>query len=1151
MALVVNTNVSSLNAQRQLAGTTNGLSTAMERLSSGQRINSAADDAAGLAISTRMTSQVRGLTQAVRNANDGISIVQTAEGALQEVTDMLQRMRELAVQSSSGASSDADRSSSNDEVSQLLAEIDRVAETTRFNNMTVLDGSYSVNLQIGDQVDQNLAFGISDMSTSAMGESVTGLGEAATAASVTSAGTADSSAYAGRSITIGDASTSTTVTLTSNLGDAASAAAVSGTVTGEDRGPATSRIMGTIAYESNTLDLTTDASRVFGIRVKDGNFLDIDLTDSLINVLGVESEAQLEDVTGTPRFYASEVSKADFLEAAQAALDEKLTGDYAVTVSVGAEGDIQFTDVDGRTDTIALRAGAANAAAGTFVASYIHAEITTNATMTNIIGQGGASSTTADFSSTDNLSVFKAAVNGGTATTVNFVDKLNDTSIVKDRSQMFVYELVDAIQAELDEVFSGDDAVTVGFDYGKGVLTFSVAGGDRTITLTEGTYTDSNGDATASTFVNDLLDDDATVSIDNKVGALAMDTAAVKLADITTEFKYDHYGINVRVNGGALTDIDLSFYLQDQITDHGDISGEEVVAAMQNAFNDNFSGDDAVTVSLDENGRLNFDVAGGAQVIQIREADFDNDGTFGTFGVTFIDSSISDATTAFEINENLLGETVYGDIEYGDFSSESAATGGGNNEQTALASHLGGFEAGSSNWGSGAQSGNRVRAFAVDDLNSSKSSTTAQTLDTAGLVVDANNDALSIAIDDATAITVTVDQGEYSTLEQYAAALQYEIDAHGSFSGENAVNVNVEFYTNATSATTAKDGQVARLVMSNDYGKKLVIGGEASTYTATNGFAFFGAELDTVIADTKLFDELGIDPAETSYRTHDRIDGGIDTTAGGGLVTLSVVKDGNTYSYGLNMDQDANTSFDDFVSDLQAKANAAFAAHGMSFTASNSAGEISFTMDSAGDSTMSLSGAIVQSVFGADVSAEGSDAGISSMADVVSLVNSDLSSAGVNVTAAFDESAAAWSFTSADTGAAAAVSVSGSDLAQLGMSAGSANGTDATATAAVLSSINVNSADNALSAIDSIDNAIEYINSQRGELGAIENRLNHTVNNLSNVIENTAASRSRILDADYAVEAANLAKLQVMQQAGSAMLAQANAQSQLVLSLLG
>jgi len=141
MALVINTNVASLNSQRQLMQSGNALDQATERLSSGQRINSAKDDAAGLAISNRMTSQVRGLDQAIRNANDGISMIQTAEGALQETTNILQRMRELSVQSANGIYTDGDRETLNSEVEQLREEMNRIAAETSFNGQKLLDGS--------------------------------------------------------------------------------------------------------------------------------------------------------------------------------------------------------------------------------------------------------------------------------------------------------------------------------------------------------------------------------------------------------------------------------------------------------------------------------------------------------------------------------------------------------------------------------------------------------------------------------------------------------------------------------------------------------------------------------------------------------------------------------------------------------------------------------------------------------------------------------------------------------------------------------------------------------------------------------------------------------------------------------------------------
>ena len=143
---VINTNVKSLVAQGALAANNNKLATAMERLSTGSRINSAKDDAAGLAISTRMESQVRGLNAAIRNANDGISLLQTAEGAMDEIGNMLQRMRELSVQAASDVNNSADRAGLDAEVQQLKAEIDRVVSTTRFNDKKLLDGSMSGSL---------------------------------------------------------------------------------------------------------------------------------------------------------------------------------------------------------------------------------------------------------------------------------------------------------------------------------------------------------------------------------------------------------------------------------------------------------------------------------------------------------------------------------------------------------------------------------------------------------------------------------------------------------------------------------------------------------------------------------------------------------------------------------------------------------------------------------------------------------------------------------------------------------------------------------------------------------------------------------------------------------------------------------------------
>lgn len=179
MSLFVNTNVSSLNAQRQLFTTGNNLSTAFERLSSGFRINSAADDAAGLQITDRMTSQVQGLNQAVRNANDGISLAQTAEGAMQETTTALQRIRTLAIQSQNGINSSADRVALQKEVSALRTEISRISTTTQFAGVNVLSGDFSARFLVGANAGQTISV---NLSTNALtragvnGFSATGLG---------------------------------------------------------------------------------------------------------------------------------------------------------------------------------------------------------------------------------------------------------------------------------------------------------------------------------------------------------------------------------------------------------------------------------------------------------------------------------------------------------------------------------------------------------------------------------------------------------------------------------------------------------------------------------------------------------------------------------------------------------------------------------------------------------------------------------------------------------------------------------------------------------------------------------------------------------------------------------------------------------------
>ena len=168
MALIVNSNIASLNSQRQLSKSTGDLETSYERLSSGKRINSAKDDAAGLQIASRLTAQIGGLNQAARNANDAISLAQTAEGALDEYSNMLQRMRTLGVQASNGSNTDTDRIALNKEYTELEAELDRIASQASFGGVNLLDGTYSAEFQVGANEGQTISISITSNFSSAV-----------------------------------------------------------------------------------------------------------------------------------------------------------------------------------------------------------------------------------------------------------------------------------------------------------------------------------------------------------------------------------------------------------------------------------------------------------------------------------------------------------------------------------------------------------------------------------------------------------------------------------------------------------------------------------------------------------------------------------------------------------------------------------------------------------------------------------------------------------------------------------------------------------------------------------------------------------------------------------------------------------------------
>jgi flagellin len=280
MALSVNTNVASLTAQRNLVGTNRKLNIALQRLSSGYRINSAKDDAAGLAITDRMTSQIRGLDQAARNANDGISLAQTAEGALQETTNLLQRMRELAVQSANDTNSDSDRQSIQDEVIQLQAEINRIAETTSFNNKNLLDGSFgSAKFHVGSEANQTITV----TTGNASGQSI-GAHRAALKTVVDASTGAVSTGYTGADLIVNGSKGGATVTIASTASAKSAASAINGeTVNTGVTASALTKVEFTVSATGNyTFDLGVDGGSTASISASVTDTSDLsDMVDAI------------------------------------------------------------------------------------------------------------------------------------------------------------------------------------------------------------------------------------------------------------------------------------------------------------------------------------------------------------------------------------------------------------------------------------------------------------------------------------------------------------------------------------------------------------------------------------------------------------------------------------------------------------------------------------------------------------------------------------------------------------------------------------------------------------------------------------------------------------------------------------------------------
>jgi flagellin len=438
MPQVINTNVMSLNAQRNLSTSGGQLATALQRLSSGLRINSAKDDAAGLAIAERFTTQIRGLNQAARNANDGISLAQTGEGALAEITSNLQRVRELAVQAANSTNSASDRAALDQEVQQRLAEIERVASQTSFNGQKILDGTFgTAAFQVGANVGETISIGLStSMRVADIGSYVNEAGDASVTVAAVGAGTANTHALRNTSYN-GSSAAAINGDLTINSVSIADSADYAGSAAPTYQNDTSAYAKAAAINASGVAGVTASAvTELSFAEASAGNFLDFTTAGGTmsysLSINGQEVLTATGDVT---------------MEAAVENINSFSDETGVVAARNAATGALELTAADGRNIVI----DEDFTTAGTIAAETLNTSFSTNtATGANFALAAGAETYRGQVSlqSSDSITL------GGTQALIGFSDTLlAATSNLSSQN-------VETVDAANDTMLSVDAALT-------------------------------------------------------------------------------------------------------------------------------------------------------------------------------------------------------------------------------------------------------------------------------------------------------------------------------------------------------------------------------------------------------------------------------------------------------------------------------------------------------------------------------------------------------------------------------------------------------------------------------------------------------------------------------------------------------------------
>ncbi|MDX1489665.1 MAG: flagellin [Pseudohongiellaceae bacterium] len=1206
MAQIINSNIASLNAQRNLNSSQAGTNQALERLSSGLRINSAKDDAAGLAISTRFQSQINGLNVAIRNVGDGVSLAQTAEGALGSMTESMQRIRELALQSANGTNSADDRAALNAEAQQLIAEVSRAGSQTNFNGLNLLDGSFSSVFQVGANAGETIGVSIGQLTADTLGVSdSSGVSSTATSEALSNG------ALTINGVSVGATRASDDTASTSGQSTSAIAKAAAINRVSDESGV-------TAIVDENTVagtSITTGAAS--GTVTVNGTEISIDTTGdgastraAVVTAINAESE-----LTGVTAVDSGEDSQGVTLVAADGrnvvlSFGGALTADNTGLAAAGTHtgGFTLVADSDVSTITIA---GSDAESAGLVSGSFSAGVATVSSTARSATGAAAATAAVAVAGSVDQTGALAAydysagtaavfaEVAGGvqlSATGTNFTSEV-DAAVTGSgvNATTFAQNFTDnGVQAE---VFGSVDLAATGTDFDNGgannvsfrLTVVDDANYDVQITAD---YTDATVGGGAGSgnvaLLNDINTQIAgsgfTASLTDGAGGagtkltFTQDTASAQTATITAQFDaadaevafgfttgddYDTGSADTAVAGFTIT----TETGVDTITLDSDVTAGNLASAINTAIAAAGNNSGAVASIVNDNLVITTGTDGSAGTIQLSAFT----GALATDPASIIGIDDSDGLVT-GTDSNSVSFTINGGTTISLNSDYTDATvgGGAGSGNTALLSAIQGVLDGDGTAVTVSLSDNNELVF-TEDVAGGAGVTFADDIqagdvDSLGVLgIGDGATATGSAAVDTTNVTfdVYVDGGLVQNVDindNIADDTALLAEINGQLTGLTA-SLSDDGYLQFTSDTTGATSQVQIANIAGDAASIAQLGLTAQDETGTAAVASDYADLDS---GDLVINGTSISAAKATDDTASYADASSSSKAASGISIAAAI---NSSSGTTGVTATVNAT------EVEGSTAATAGTEGNTGTLYINGVDISLTVQDSADNNRTAAVSAINAVSGqTGVVAEDNGSSLTlTAADGRNVVlafdtqggaaaanfglgntaESDFSDGGsTGITRANED--ATTTYSTVTLSSAGAIEVSGgtngnSAIAELGIEKGTFGGGES---GQFLSEIDISTQEGANAALEAIDNALNSVNSARADLGAIQNRFETTISNLALTSENLSAANSRIKDADFAAEAAALSRSQVLQQAGISILSQANAAPQQVLSLL-